>query len=123
MNPSRFPTSKSTPATGQEPPRSPQQYGRPLSLVRKSVLLNLGIVVTALPVLALAGNVQTLIPTLVVLGAISVFIWTATFTTVSLVSVAKIFEVQRTHAATATPAHRNRETTLGVADKWMDSPL
>ena len=118
MNPTRFQTAKSAPK-GQESPRTrPPKH---LSLVRKSILLNLGIVVTALPVLSFAGGARALVPTLAILGGISVLIWAATFATSSVVSVSKIFEAQRANEARRT--RRDPGTEFGVVDEWMDGPL
>lgn len=118
MDPKRFHTAKAAPK-GQESPRA--QPPKSLSLVRKSILLNLGIVVTALPVLSFGGDPRALLTTLMILAAISVLIWTATFATSSFISVSKIFEAQRTNETGR--RHRDPGTEFGVVDEWMDGPL
>jgi polyferredoxin len=58
------------------------------SLVWRSSLLNLAVVLTALPVLAFAGGPEPGVPALAV---VSVLIWIATFTAFSLVSMTRMF--------------------------------
>ncbi|WP_406698074.1 hypothetical protein V5E97_04380 [Singulisphaera sp. Ch08] len=116
MNPTRSRTAKAAHShKGRGSPRI--QPPKSLSLAQKSVLLNLGIVVTALPVLSYGGDPRAVLPTLAILAAISVLIWTATFATSSFISVSKIFEAQRT------PPQRDPRTEFGVVDEWMDGPL
>ena len=61
------------------------------SVIRKSALLNLTIILTAFPVLFFAGGPDAVVPTLILMAAISVLIWALTFTLFSFVSLARIF--------------------------------
>jgi hypothetical protein len=91
------------------------------SVVRKSALLNLAIVVTSFPVLVMAGGPNALIPALVLMGVISVLIWTATFALFPFVSLASIF---RTPVTPVAKHHAPRPTAeAGLADRWLDEPV
>jgi hypothetical protein len=98
----------------QAPPLS---LGR---LVRKSALLNAGIVLSALPMAALMGGPGALGPTGVLLAAVSVFLWAATFAAFSAMSLSRIFRQQASTAARR-PSRRPGGRD-GVADRWMDGP-
>jgi len=84
-------------------------------------MLNLGVVMTALPVLTFAAEPKAVPLILAVLTAISVFIWAATFVASSFVPLAQIFRAQAMGAAKPTPRTRAREA--GVPDRWLDDPL
>jgi hypothetical protein len=104
---------------GQDEPSVP-----PLSLgalVRKSALLNVSIVATALPVLALVGGPWGALAAAAVLVMVSVFLWTATFAAFSFLSLVRIFRGQGRVAA----RRRSRAATqaAGLADGWLDGPF
>jgi hypothetical protein len=90
------------------------------SLVWRSALLNLAIVLTAFPVLASAGGPGAVVPALVVMAAISALIWTATFTAFFFLTMVRAFwclglrGVQRRQGR---PDARD-----GLADRWLDDP-
>ena len=85
MNP---PMLKPSSASGSE-----QQSRAPSlrSVVYKSALLNLTIIVTSFPVLAFAGGPPAVVPTLAIMVGVSILIWAVTFTLFSFVSLARIF--------------------------------
>ncbi len=90
------------------------------SIVRKSALLNLMIVLTSCPVLISAGGPKAVVPTLEIMAGISVLIWTATFALFSLASLPLIFR-----ARVPTVIRRSRQhpaDEAGVADRWLDGP-
>jgi hypothetical protein len=91
------------------------------SIVRKSALLNLTIVLTSFPVLVLAGGPQAVGPTLAIMAGISILIWTTTFTLFSFVSLARIFWTPASSMARRELPHRTEQT--GVADRWLDGPV
>jgi hypothetical protein len=119
MNRARFQAGRSDPGDrGPTRVRTP----KPLTLVQKSALLNLGIVVTALPVLAFAGEPKAVPLLLAILTAISVFIWAATFTVSSFFPLARIFRAQAMSGAKPRLRVRAREAGV-VPDPWLDDPL
>jgi hypothetical protein len=118
MNRARFRTGRSDRA-GREATKV--RTPKPLTLVQKSALLNLGVVVTALPVLAFAVEPKAVPLILAILTAISVFIWAATFAVSSFVPLARIFRAQAMNGAKPRPRVRAREA--GVPDQWMDGPV
>ncbi len=91
------------------------------SIVRKSALLNLTIVLTSFPVLVLARGPQAVVPTLAIMAGISFLIWTTTFTLFSFVSLARIFWTPVSSVARRELPHRAEQT--GVADRWLDGPV
>ncbi len=88
------------------------------SIVRKSALLNLTIVLTSFPVLVLAGGPQAVVPTLAIMAGISILIWTTTFSLFSFVSLARIFLNPASSGARTELPQRAEHT--GVADRWLD---
>jgi hypothetical protein len=100
---------------------SPQSPAQTLwSIVRKSALLNLVIVLTSSPVLILAGGSKAIVPTLKIMVGLSIVIWTATFALFSLVTIPRIF---RTPASLASRRDsRQSPNESGVADHWLDAP-
>ena len=91
------------------------------SVVRKSALLNLTVILTSFPVLVLAGGPKAFVPALAIMAGVSVLIWTATYTVFSFVSLAQIYRIlassrTRRHAAA-------RRGQSGVADRWLDGPF
>ena len=91
------------------------------SVVRKSALLNLVIVLTSSPVLIFAGGPKAVVPTLEIIAGISVLIWTATFELFSLVSLPRIFKTPVSSVTRRDPPHPTEEA--GVADRWLDGPV
>jgi hypothetical protein len=91
------------------------------SIVRKSALLNLTIVLTSFPVLVLAGGPKAIAPTLAIMVGISVLIWTCTFTLFSFVSLARIFWIPVSPVAGREPPHPAEQAD--VADRWLDGPV
>ncbi len=91
------------------------------SIVRKSALLNVVIVLTSFPVLVVAGGPKAVVPTLKLMAGISVLIWTATFALFSFVSLARIF---RAPVSTVKQSDRPRPVNdAGVADRWLDGSV
>jgi thiazole synthase ThiGH ThiG subunit len=90
------------------------------SLVLKSALLNLVIVLTSFPVLVSAGGPEAVVPTLAIMAGITVLIWTATFTVFSFVSLARIVCTAISSGTRRKPSHPAEEA--GVADRWLDGP-
>src|SRR5205823_345556 len=88
------------------------------SIVHKSALLNLVIVLTSFPVLTFAGGPKAVVPTLAIMAGITVLIWTATFTLFSFVSLALSFRTAISTGKRRHPPHPAKEA--GVADRWLD---
>ncbi len=91
------------------------------SVVRKSALLNVAIVLTSFPVLVFAGGPKAVVPTLAIMAGLSVLIWTAAFTLFSLVSLARIFWTPVSSVARRDSPHPAEK--VGVADPWLDRPV
>jgi hypothetical protein len=91
------------------------------SVVRKSALLNLTIVLTSFPVLVYAGGPNAVVPTLKIMAGISLLIWTCTFTLFSFVSLARLFWMPVSSGKRSEPRHPAKEA--GVADRWLDGPV
>jgi hypothetical protein len=88
------------------------------SVVRKSVLLNIVIVLTSAPVLIFEGGPKAVVVTLEIMAGISVLIWSATFALFSLGTLPWIF---RTPGSSGT--HRDSSDPTedpGVADRGID---
>jgi len=90
------------------------------SIVRKSALLNVVIVLTSCPVLIFDGGPKAVVVTLEIMAGISVLIWTATFALFSLVTLPRIFRRPVTSVNRSGALHPTSET--GVADRWLDGP-
>ena len=91
------------------------------SIVRKSALLNIAIVLTAFPVLIFAGGPKAVAPTLAIMAGISVLIWTPTFTLFSLIALARIIWTLVSSLKRSDPPDWAEET--GVPDRWLDGPV
>jgi hypothetical protein len=89
------------------------------SLVQKSALLNLVIVLTSFPVLVFEGGPLAVAPALAIMAGITVLIWTATFTLFSFASLARIFWSAIFSGKPFVSPHRGKK---GVADRWLDGP-
>ena len=87
-------------------------------LVWRSGLLNLAIIVTALPVLAYAGGPDAVVPALGVLAAVSALLWVTTFAVFFLVWTIRVF--WRMGVRGFEHAHRGADRKGGLADKWVD---
>jgi hypothetical protein len=96
------------------------EYARPRlgSVVRKSALLNLVIVLTSFPVLVFEVGPKAVIPALVLMAGISVLVWTATFTVFFFVSLGRVFSAPVPSTARRSPLHQAEGS--GVADRWLD---
>jgi uncharacterized protein YybS (DUF2232 family) len=109
------PTLKPTMSRGKEDESTAPRFR---SIVRKSALLNVVIVLTSCPVLVYAGGPKAVVPTLEIMASISVLIWTTTFALFSLVTIPRIFwtPVPRVKRSDA----RDPANDTGVADRWLD---
>jgi hypothetical protein len=88
------------------------------SVVRKSALLNIVIVLTSCPILIFEGGPKAVVVTLEIMAGISVLIWSATFALFSLGTLPWIF---RTPGSSGT--HRDSSDPTedpGVADRGID---
>jgi hypothetical protein len=112
------PTLKPVPVSGKEG-ASPASGLR--SVVRKSALLNVVIVLTSFPVLISEGGPNALVPILKIMAGISVVIWTTTFALFSFVSLARIFWKPVTIMKRLDPPHS--ANGAGVADRWLDGTV
>ena len=90
------------------------------SVVRKSALLNVVIVLTSFPVLVLGGGPNAVIPALVIMAAITVLIWSATLVVASCVSLGLVLWTASKSRARRKPPRPTREA--GMADRWLDAP-
>jgi hypothetical protein len=91
------------------------------SIIRKSALLNLAIVVTSFPVLVMAGGPNAAVPAIVLMAGISVLIWAATFALFPFISLAAIFRTPVSSLEKPVPQLPRAES--GVADRWLDEPM
>jgi hypothetical protein len=90
------------------------------SVVHKSVLLNLVIVLTSFPALVFAGGPKAVGPALVIMAGITFLIWTATFSLFSFVSLGRTFWTAISSGTRRKPPDATQEA--GVADRWLDGP-
>jgi len=91
------------------------------SVVRKSALLNVVIVLTSFPVLVFAGGPKAVVPALAIMAGISALIWTTTFTLFSFVTLPWIFRTPVCPVTRRESPHPAEEA--GVADRWVDGPV
>jgi hypothetical protein len=89
-------------------------------IVRKSVLLNVVIVLTSFPVLVLAGGPGAVMPSLAIMAGITLMIWTATFTLFSCMSIGRLTVTTLSARLRRKPTEAARK--VGVADRWLDGP-
>jgi hypothetical protein len=87
------------------------------SIVQKSALLNLVIVLTSFPVLVFEGGPLAVAPALAIMAGITFLIWAATFTLYSFAALARIFCAAMFSGKRYDPPHPAQE---GVADRWLD---
>jgi hypothetical protein len=90
------------------------------SVVRKSALLNVVIVLTALPVLVAAGGPRAVVPTLAIMAGITLMIWTATFTVFSCISIGRLLWTTFSAGTRRKPPLPARD--VGLGDRWLDGP-
>jgi hypothetical protein len=98
----------------------PSPVSRLRRIMRKSVLLNVVIVLTSFPILVLAGGPLAVVPALAIMVGISFLIWSVTLTLFSCVSLGRIVRNAFSTGTRRKPPLRARE--LGVADRWLDAP-
>jgi hypothetical protein len=91
------------------------------SVVRKSALFNLTIVLTSFPFLIYDGGPKAIVPTVYILAGISFLIWIATFTLHFFVSLPRLFGTPAAPGRYA--GHLHREQEGGTADRWLDGPI
>jgi len=91
------------------------------SVVRKSALLNVVIVLTSFPVLVFAGGPKAVVPALAIMAGISALIWTTTFALFSFVSLFRIFRTPDSSVKRRDPPHPAEGA--GVSDRWLDEPV
>jgi hypothetical protein len=116
-----FTMSLPTPNPGIVPSHEDESPASSLrSIVRKSALLNVVIVLTSFPVLVVAGGPKAVVPTMAIMAGISFLIWSATFTLFSCVSVGRICWTAFSSGARRKP--RDGAKMAGVADRWLDGP-
>jgi len=90
------------------------------SIIRKSALLNVVIVLTSCPVLVYAGGPKAVVPILKIMAVISGLIWTTTFALFSLVTLPRIIGTPVSTVKRSESLHPADEA--GVADRWLDGP-
>jgi hypothetical protein len=97
------------------PPPSPPSFR---AIVRKTALLNLGMILSGLAMAAYLGRADAAI--LILVGLMSVVLWAATFAISAFVTLARIFWMQGARA----PRHRTARATSGggLVDEWLDGP-
>jgi|GEM_PF-5023228 len=93
-----------------------------LTLPQKSALLNLGLLTTALPLLAITGEPRAFVPIFILLTVISLLIWIMTLVvnwTLVMLSV-----LSRLHSGTGKPPREQWDSRPrgGLADSWLDGP-
>jgi hypothetical protein len=91
------------------------------SIVRKSALLNVVIVLTSFPVLAFAGGLKAVVPALEIMAGISVLIWTSTFALFSFVTFPRIFRAPASLVKPSAGPCPGDETE--DHDRWLDGPV
>jgi hypothetical protein len=90
------------------------------SVVRKTVLLNAAVVLTAFALAAVMGGPEVMAPVGVVLAVVTVLIWFTTFMLYAVGSiVAILWRQQRARARRGVAAVPPRS---GVGDAWLDGP-
>jgi hypothetical protein len=115
MNP---PTLKPVIVPGKEDESSAPRFR---SIVRKSALLNVVIVLTSCPILIFEGGPKAVVVTLEIMAGISVLIWATTFTLFSLMTLPRIFWTPVCTVKRSDVLHPANET--GVDDRWLDGPV
>ena len=111
------PTTKPVIVAGEEN-ESPAPNLR--SVVRKSALLNVVIVLTSCPILIFEGGPKAVVVTVEIMAGISVVIWAATFALFSLVTLPRLFRTPASRVERSDDLGPANET--GVADRCLDRP-
>jgi len=93
-----------------------------LTLRQKSALLNLGLLMSALPLLLIMGEPRAFVPIFILLSVISLLIWIMTLIvnwTLVMLSV-----LPRLHSNTGKPPKEQWGSLSqgGLADSWLDGP-
>jgi hypothetical protein len=91
------------------------------SVVRKSALLNIVIVLTSAPVLLFEGGAKGAVVTLEIMAGISVLIWTATFALFSLGTLPWIFRTPTSSVARRDPAPAKEDPDM--VERSIDEPV
>jgi hypothetical protein len=89
----------------------------PLGLVRKTVLLNLGIILSALAIAATLGRPAAFLIITILVPMVSIVLWAATFAISAFVSILRIF--RRQDLWEPRPQY---QAGTGVGDEWLDGP-
>jgi hypothetical protein len=117
MNPTSFGAAiQAVKGRDGDPPPPLQLRG----FVWRSALLNLVIVLTALPVLAAAGGPGAILPAVTLLALLSALIWSLTFAAFFLVFLVRLF--RRVSARVSGHSRRRPGAGSGLADAWLDGP-
>ncbi len=80
----------------------------------------MAIVLTAFPVLVLAGGPIAVVPAVTIMVGISFVVWSVTLTLCSCVSLGRIIRLAFSSATRRKPPLLARRA--GVADRWLDAP-
>jgi hypothetical protein len=91
------------------------------SVVRKSALLNIVVVLTSAPVLLVEGGPKAIVVTLEIMAGISIVIWTATYALYSLVTLPWIFWTPASLVKRQDPSLPAQEAE--VDDCGIDGPV
>jgi hypothetical protein len=89
-------------------------------LIRKTALLNLGIILSALVMGAYLGSRVGLLILLCIVPLISIVLWSATFAISAFVLLIRIFWGQASRLPRSFPRYPTAES--GVGDEWLDGP-
>lgn len=103
---------------GQGRSDEPNRSG--LGLCSKTTLLNLGIVLSALPIAALAGGPEAIVPAVAPVAILSIAVWSATFAISAFVALSRIFWGLGLWGPRRSPRHP--AGLGGVGDEWLDGP-
>jgi hypothetical protein len=90
-------------------------------LVRKTALLNLGMVLSCLAIGAHLGRPASLVILLLIVPMVSIILWSATFAISAFVALFRIFCGQGLRSSRQGP--RPTAHGGGVGDEWLDGPV
>src|SRR4051794_38994096 len=91
-------------------------------LVRKSVLLNVAIILSGLATSACLGGPATFPIAVVLLAGVSLVVWAATFAFMSSMLLLRVLVSQGRRTPPQSLGHRDGGRG-GVGDEWMDGPF
>jgi hypothetical protein len=111
-------SSKGDWASQQPEPSTPSPSFR--AIVRKSALLNLGMILSGLVMAAYLGRPDAFRSIGILMGLMSVVLWAATFAISAFVRIARIFWMQGVRASRQPSAHATGGG--GLVDEWLDGP-